>query len=192
MYQVSPQPEEMRFFLWSQLHSYRSNLANGRKDRLYDSLWLRRGVLGHTPWVHKVLSSQCGGCSWTYNRFPGTKETEAVRRFHAPWVETVFCHDGRGLSCSGHGKINAPECPLTWLSNKTLCTEINFIFWLLVLTFSEDVVSADVAPLFSGIFHSCCNGSWGNPQGLHCAFYAVTEEIKRRNLVLRYILFNLH
>lgn len=32
----------------------------GWKDRLYDSLWLRNGVAGHTPWVWEVFSSHRG------------------------------------------------------------------------------------------------------------------------------------
>lgn len=32
----------------------------GWKDRLYDSLWLRNGVAGHTPWVWEVFSSHGG------------------------------------------------------------------------------------------------------------------------------------
>lgn len=33
---------------------------HGWKDRLYDSLWLRNGVAGHTPWVWEVFSPQRG------------------------------------------------------------------------------------------------------------------------------------
>lgn len=64
-----------------------------RKGRLYDSLWLRNGVLGHTPWVHRVLSSQC---SRAFSRFPWHKGDTIREVFSCFFSWNCFCHDDRG------------------------------------------------------------------------------------------------
>lgn len=61
-----------------------------RKGRLYDSLWLRNGVLGHTPWVHRILSSQWGDVHGRLADSPGIKEIQSGRYFHASSAETAF------------------------------------------------------------------------------------------------------
>lgn len=68
------------------------------KDRLYDSLWLRNGVAGHTPWVWEVFSSQRG-------MFVGIQHSFSQRTARQ-WGGLCylnrnriffFCHGGRSL-----------------------------------------------------------------------------------------------
>lgn len=82
-----------------------------RKGRLYESLWLRNGVLGHTPWVHRVLSSQC---SRAFSRFPWHKGDTIREVFSCFFSWNCFCHDDRGSAYRSHRTKKKSFLAWTW------------------------------------------------------------------------------